>query len=373
MKRFLPSKKHAALALLWDRTLCPSAKDLAQQLRLASAHEAIALLQEMQADGVIDVLREGAYPWVSLVRKRYTGLLIAGQTRDPVCWENQEIGQGDEVPSEQHRAAPTTVCLSSADASANSESPEGGEEGLAAGETAPEMPERPEDAAVAAPQAVETKRIEPEDALTLPADDDGSSEADAPPVQAEEEQAQAREPEPQRVEASQLGPVTYAEVAAFMKKHSMLGSNLGRRATKDPGLVGGLKKGRVPGEAVSARVRAFMQEFERDTPAASGTAREASGAVESTTATRIEDRAAHSEGEGAHASLPLTADTEWDNATSTTRSWPEYQDKLLKERPGDLAREIQAAFQTDGRDYDSFLKALLFLGLQSYRDMREAA
>lgn len=51
------------------------------------------------------------------------------------------------------------------------------------------------------------------------------------------------------------------DIESFLKAHDMTPTRFGREACKDPRFVGDLRMGRIPGERLENRVRAWMKEY----------------------------------------------------------------------------------------------------------------
>lgn len=50
----------------------------------------------------------------------------------------------------------------------------------------------------------------------------------------------------------------HGEIETFLERTQMPATRFGRLAARDPRLVGDLRQGRVPGPALTARLRAFL-------------------------------------------------------------------------------------------------------------------
>lgn len=177
--------KKRLLDELWARASkgqrAPSLRFIAKSASLASEDEALRLLREMKADGPIDLVREGPYPWLTLRRQSYTGPLVAGVWLDPEKMERETLQPQDaDAPSpaiqlraEVERRLPAEM----------------------------ERLQPAKDAKRQKVETAETKGNGPEDALTPAPDRPSGTGAGEPPAQAAEAGEQAREPQPQAVEA----------------------------------------------------------------------------------------------------------------------------------------------------------------------------
>lgn len=80
---------------LWDRAKAgqpaPSRRLIVKLASLDSEDAAERLLGEMQSDGAISVVKGGAYPWLTLRRSVYAGPLIAGVWLDPEKMERETL------------------------------------------------------------------------------------------------------------------------------------------------------------------------------------------------------------------------------------------------------------------------------------------
>jgi hypothetical protein len=102
--RFTTMTKRKLFEQLRDRAdrgdRCPSLRLIARISRLDSEAKAEQLLQALQTDGVIRVLRGGLYPWIEVLRNTYTGDLIKAVPLDPEKWGCTKLVPSEPVTNE---------------------------------------------------------------------------------------------------------------------------------------------------------------------------------------------------------------------------------------------------------------------------------
>lgn len=334
---------------------CPSLAAIRQAHKLDSDEAAANLLSALERDGVIDILRIGECPWISVIRNTYTGLKVSGVSLDPERFDRQE----PSAPVELRLATPV-------------------------GQIAERMTRiAAETTARAEPPAPTAPEVEPE------------SPPEPAPLTIEEVEAFCR--------ANNLGPATFGQLA--VNDPNFVGQRL--------------KGGRRFKAKTVLRVRAFMAEFrmpERPAVETGDADMEVESAAESrATASIAQGPEPATLPAQAAEEKPCSARADPQAVKARHALEPARQDRrqvnlhlpigdhdllaaLAAQRGvsvGALARElllgalarpdlqpdgkhliraeVTRAWRGDGRKFGDFVTALIDLGLESYLAFREAA
>lgn len=410
------SEKRKLFSELRDRVgagqRCPSLAWIVKFLRLKDEAQAETALRELERDGVIDVLRAGPYPWVSVLRNTYMGVKVAGMTLDPERFDkftdgtdvlkiavepdvvmarpvrmiDDEIDEPDtqeaRVPARKAHIAEESTSASRDEVSASS--PE--REVQVAPPVPTEISERPE------VETVQAEQEFPDAGNPSPAELDQGPTAAPPPAQvAEVERAPDLAPS-QSVEARQPHPwalIELSEIESFLTQHDMKPTTFGKLAGVGTSYVANARAGLQSGEKVSRRLRTFMAEYVPDAVVSQLSRKGHAAHRPAITLPPKAKLVAPTADLGRQLSIKVPVDVHAQFAREAAqRELPlgtVARERILealadrgKPAPEPVGKPhiraaVVRAWGNDGRPFGDFITALIDMGLETYLEFREAA